>query len=67
MSSAENELASLKKAARATAFAARRIAHDASTDAAAGVLREVLAGYRGSCVAGYWPINTEIDPRPAMS
>jgi 5-formyltetrahydrofolate cyclo-ligase len=67
MSAAENELAALKKAARANAFAARRIAHEASTDAAAGVLSEVLAGYRGACVAGYWPINTEIDPRPAMS
>lgn len=67
MSSAENELAALKKAARASAFAARRLAYEASTDAAAGVLSEVLAGYRGACVAGYWPINTEIDPRPAMS
>ena len=54
-----------KRAARKAAFARRKEAH-AKTDASGGLLSSVLAGYRGVPLAGYMPINTEIDPRPAM-
>ncbi|MEM8591189.1 MAG: 5-formyltetrahydrofolate cyclo-ligase [Pseudomonadota bacterium] len=53
-----------KKAARQAAFARRKEAHGAAP--AAGNLSSFLAGYRGVPVAGYMPINTEIDPLPAM-
>ena len=53
--------------ARKAAFARRKEAHAADTGAASGALSEVLAGYRGVSLAGYLPIRTEIDPRPAMS
>nr|WP_239029980.1 5-formyltetrahydrofolate cyclo-ligase [Nereida sp. MMG025] len=56
----------VKSDARAKAFAARKAAHAADHGAGAGLLSSVLAGYRGVPLAGYWPINTEIDPRPAL-
>ncbi|MEO0357127.1 MAG: 5-formyltetrahydrofolate cyclo-ligase [Pseudomonadota bacterium] len=56
-----------KKAARKAAFARRKAAFDAAQPGAAGLLSEVLAGYRGTPTAGFMPINTEIDPRPAMA
>lgn len=56
-----------KVAARQAAFARRKQAHAADAGAACGVLSEVLAGYRGVPLAGYLPIRTEIDPRPAMA
>lgn len=59
-------LADAKAVARKTAFAARKIAHQADTGAGAGLLSSFLAGYRGVPLAGYMPIRTEIDPRPAM-
>ncbi len=56
-----------KAEARKAAFARRRAAFEAHEPGAAGRLSEVLAGYRGVALAGYMPIRTEIDPRPAMA
>jgi len=56
-----------KSAARKAAFARRKIAHESGGAGRAGVLSSVLAGYRGVPLAGYMPIRTEIDPRPAMA
>ena len=53
-----------KSAARAAAFARRKLAHEAG--GTAGYLSEVLAGYRGVPVSGYMPMRTEIDPLPAL-
>lgn len=61
------DLAVQKAAARKAAFARRKAAHAADQGNAAGVLSSVLAGYRGVPLAGYMPIRTEIDPRPAMA
>lgn len=58
-------LEELKKAARQTAFAARKSAHDSGAGHA-GHLSAVLAGYRGVPLAGYAQMRTEIDPTPAM-
>lgn len=55
----------IKSAARAAAFARRKLAFEAGLSSAAH-LSEVLAGYRGVPVAGYMPMRTEIDPLPAM-
>ncbi|MGV6839191.1 MAG: 5-formyltetrahydrofolate cyclo-ligase [Planktomarina sp.] len=60
-------LADIKTAARKAAFARRKTAFDAQRPGAAGVLAEILAGHRGVPVAGYMPINTEIDPLPVMA
>lgn len=56
-----------KAAARKAAFARRKLAFENDSGAGAGYLSEVLAGYRGVPLAGYLPIRTEIDPRPAMA
>ncbi len=60
-------LAAEKAAARTAAFARRDAAFSAAPPGASGVLSEVLAGHRGVPLAGYMPIRTEIDPRPAMA
>lgn len=60
-------LAEIKAQARKAAFARRKAAFDAAAGGAAGVLSEVLAGYRGVPISAYLPIRTEIDPRPAMA
>ena len=57
----------IKAEARKAAFARRKVAHEAAHPGAAGVLSQVLTGYRGVPLAGYMPIRTEIDPRPAMA
>ncbi|MEO0485813.1 MAG: 5-formyltetrahydrofolate cyclo-ligase [Pseudomonadota bacterium] len=59
-------LAAAKKAARQAAFARRKAAHAARGPGTAALLSSVLAGYRGAPLAGFMPINTEIDPRPTM-
>lgn len=59
--------AQLKAAARADAFARRKLAHEAGTAAQSGYLSEVLAGFRGVPIAGYAPMRTEIDPLPALA
>ncbi|MEO9897196.1 MAG: 5-formyltetrahydrofolate cyclo-ligase [Paracoccaceae bacterium] len=56
-----------KQAARKAAFARRKDAFALASGASAGTLSEVLAAYRGVPTAGYMPIRTEIDPRPAMA
>lgn len=61
------DLAAFKVAARKAAFARRQLAHEAGGAGRAGLLSTVLAGYRGVPLAGYMPIRTEIDPRPAMA
>ncbi|MEM1237874.1 MAG: 5-formyltetrahydrofolate cyclo-ligase [Pseudomonadota bacterium] len=55
-----------KKAARKAAFARRKLAHETAAPGSAGMLSSFLAGHQGVPVAGYMPINTEIDPRPAL-
>ena len=61
------DLTERKRAARKAAFARRKAAHALDIGACAGLLSSVLAGYRGVSLAGYMPIRTEIDPRPAMA
>ncbi|MGB0797890.1 MAG: 5-formyltetrahydrofolate cyclo-ligase [Planktomarina sp.] len=56
-----------KKAARAAAFARRKVAFETRGPGVSGVLSSVLAGFRGVPTAGFMPINTEIDPRSAMA
>ena len=56
-----------KAAARKAAFARRKAAHAADPGTGAGHLSAALAGYRGTPLAGYMPIRTEIDPTPAMA
>lgn len=62
-----SDLAAIKAAARAAAFARRKAAHAGFRGAACGHLSAVLAGYRGVPLSGYLPIRTEIDPTPAMA
>ena len=57
----------VKKAARAQGFAARKLAFDAGQGQAAEILADVLATKRGKVLAGYMPMRTEIDPLPAMA
>ncbi|KFE36914.1 5-formyltetrahydrofolate cyclo-ligase [Thioclava atlantica] len=55
-----------KDLARKAAFAARKAAHASDDGAATRALTAVLEPYAGRVLAGYWPIRTEPDPRPAM-
>ena len=59
-------LDTLKVEARMAAFVRRKKAFEAQDGAVCGVLSEVLAGYRGVPLAGFMPINTEIDPLASM-
>ncbi|WP_147125624.1 5-formyltetrahydrofolate cyclo-ligase [Shimia ponticola] len=59
-------LTDIKTAARKAAFARRKTAHGAAQADQAAYLSSFLAGHRGVPVAGFMPIQTEIDPRPAM-
>ncbi|RWR32683.1 5-formyltetrahydrofolate cyclo-ligase [Sinirhodobacter populi] len=57
-----------KEAARRAAFAARRAAHETGRgDAACDYLTRVLRDFGPVPLAGYMPIRTELDPRPAMA
>lgn len=60
-------LAAEKAAARKAAFERRKAAHAARPDAPARVLGAVLDRLRGLPLAGFLPIHSEIDPRPAMA
>ncbi|MGR3468440.1 MAG: 5-formyltetrahydrofolate cyclo-ligase [Shimia sp.] len=62
-----SDLAALKADARARAFAARKAAFGAASGDQTTHLRTALAPFAGACLAGYMPIRTEIDPRPAMA
>ncbi len=57
----------VKSAARKAAFARRKAAFEAANPTQAGVLSEFLAGHRGVPVSGFMPINSEINPLPAMA
>ncbi len=57
----------IKADARKAGFARRKVAHADDPGTGAGLLSEVLAGYRGVPLAGYMPIRTEINPLPAMA
>jgi len=59
------DLAARKDAARKSAFARRKAAHEAG-QGTAGFLSEVLAGYRGVPLAGYMAMRSEIDPTAAL-
>lgn len=59
-----------KAAARRRAFDARKaafVAGSAAVRAATTHLLDLLAAHEGRTLAGYMPIRTEIDPRPAMT
>ena len=60
-------LIELKSFARKAARVARTGAFALGQGHAAARLAEVLEGHGGAALAGYWPIQTEIDPRPAMA
>lgn len=62
-----SDLVAIKAAARKAAFARRKLAFESAHAGRAGLLSEVLAGYRGVALSGYMPIRTEIDPLPAMA
>jgi 5-formyltetrahydrofolate cyclo-ligase len=62
-----DDMAAQKTAARKAAFARRKEARSADADAqAAAHLLNVLLPLKGRPMAGYMPIQTEIDPLPAM-
>lgn len=60
-------LAAEKAALREAAAARRDAAAAEAGPGAAGILSEVLAGYRGVPISGYHPIRSEIDPLPALA
>ena len=55
-----------KDAARKAAFARRKLADPTNAVKANAHLVEAVRQIGGSVVSGFWPIRTEIDPRPAM-
>ncbi|MEM9577463.1 MAG: 5-formyltetrahydrofolate cyclo-ligase [Pseudomonadota bacterium] len=61
------DLSVIKAEARKAGFARRKTAHADDPGTGAGLLSEVLAGYRGVPLSGYMPIRTEINPLPAMA
>ncbi|ETD82328.1 5-formyltetrahydrofolate cyclo-ligase [Rhodobacter capsulatus] len=61
------DLTARKAAARKTAFGARKSAFAAGQGAACAHLLAALMRFEGAALAGYLPIRTEIDPRPAMA
>ncbi len=60
-------LAEIKAAARAEAFARRKVAFQARSGGDADRLTQVLAGHGAKPLAGYMPMRTEIDCLPAMA
>ena len=63
-----DDITARKTAARKAAFARRRLARaEVDQTQAVTALLDVLAPYEARVLAGYMPIQTEIDPRPAMS
>lgn len=59
-------IADEKAAARKAAFARRKDADPELAAAANDRLTRVIRTCPGSTLAGYWPIRTEIDPRPTL-
>lgn len=68
MTSQAIDISELKQTARRKAFAARKTAHCQSANiAACGFLTEHISALGSdTVVAGYMPIQTEIDPRPSL-
>ena len=62
----QDNLSSIKAAARQAGFARRKAAFDALGPDRAGRLGDVLAGHGGKVLAGYMPMRTEISPLAAM-
>lgn len=60
-------IAETKAAARAAAFARRKLAFAAGQGDAARHLTEALTPFAGRVLSGYMPMRTEIDPLPAMA
>jgi len=60
-------LEAAKKRARQEGFARRKAAFAAAGPHQDAHLQTVLGAHLGKSVAGYMPINTEIDPLPAMA
>ncbi|WP_158967808.1 5-formyltetrahydrofolate cyclo-ligase [Chachezhania sediminis] len=60
-------LGEAKAAARKAAFARRKAAFEAQTGAVSALLSQVLSEFADRPLAGYLPIRSEIDPRPAMA
>ena len=56
-----------KESARKAAFLRRKLAFEVQYGGAAGLLSQVLTEFRGVALAGFMPINSEIDPLPAMA
>ena len=64
-----NDTEDAKANARKVAFAARKLAHKEAvtkTPKATKRLLQAIGPANGQIIAGYLPIRTEIDPRPAM-
>ena len=61
------DLAAAKATARKAALAARKSAFAAGQGDACDHLLAALMRFEGAPMAGYLPIRTEIDPRPAMA
>lgn len=55
-----------KNTARKAAFARRKLANRATNEEANAHLLQAVHQAGGRVVSGFWPIRTEIDPRPAM-
>ena len=61
------DLAAIKTAARAAAFAARAVAHAKGQGQAAEILADMLEPWRDRPLSGYMAMRTEIDPLAAMA
>lgn len=60
-------LTEAKAAARKAAFARRKNLFETAKAEQAVYLSQILEDHSGTPLAGYMPIRTEIDPRPAMA
>jgi 5-formyltetrahydrofolate cyclo-ligase len=60
-------LKTIKAEARARAFERRQAAWERGHADPSALLREVLAGHAGRALSGYLPMQSEIDPLPAMA
>lgn len=62
----DQDLESLKKAARQEAFARRKAAHETKSPKDSRFLYITLKGFENHVIAGYMPIRSEIDPLPVL-
>ena len=67
MGAGMSDLEVKKASERKAGFARRKAAHADAPLSACGYLSAVLAGHRGVALAGYMPIQTEIDPLTVMA